>query len=252
MQYGANLYCTKKFPRNTSPAQSTNSSQAERNYLYWSTKYLLQGEKWNGLNGTFTTTTNNETDAEEEEKVEYEFKLKEIKPFLQRESQEDENVKEYTIAVCYERIQKQQGQDNKFDYAIVKIDWTIDVQKRELHNEMVVKDNIWIDMPYQAMAYSWRHVFLFVMDKNVLKFWAFQNGTEQHEDVEWREDFVEMFQKTEPLLFAIEHANVTKVVAIVGTFLHAFDFYEHGLSFEESMANAQQTFNIQSLKNDSQ
>lgn len=61
-----------------------------------------------------------------------------------------------------------------------------------------------------------------------------------------------MFQKTEPLLFAIEHANVTKVVAIVGTFLHAFDFYEHGLSFEESMANAQQTFNIQSLKNDSQ
>ena len=34
------------------------NSTDERDYLYWSTKDLLQGEKWTGLNGTFLASGN--------------------------------------------------------------------------------------------------------------------------------------------------------------------------------------------------
>lgn len=87
----------------------------------------------------------------------------------------------------------------------------------------------------------------------MLKFWAYQDAVGKVEDIEWREEFVDAFNSVEkPQLFAIEHGNVTKVIAIVGTYLHAFDFYEYGLTFKEAISVAQQTFNIQSLKNESQ
>ena len=261
MQYGANLYCTKKLPRDSQKAKeaSEGSSTDERSYLYWSTKYVLLGDNWKGLNGTTTQASEDSKDEEKkDEEVSYEFKIKDVLPFQQRENEENRaSIRDYTIVISYERIQKikgEEGEDPKevTKFAIVKIDWSIDTNERELKGFIKMKDDIWLDIKYQVMTYSWRHVFMFVTENKQLKFWAFKDASEKVEDVEWREDFIEMFNKVEPQLFAVQHGNVTKVIAIAGTFLHAFDFYEHGLTFEEAIANAQQTFNIQSLKNESQ
>ena len=75
---------------------------------------------------------------------------------------------------------------------------------------------------------------MFVIEDKMLKFWAYQDAVGKVEEIEWREEFVDAFNNVEkPQLFAIEHGNVTKVIAIVGTYLHAFDFYEYGLTFKE-------------------
>ena len=58
-------------------------------------------------------------------------------------------------------------------------------------------DNIWLDIPYQVATFSWRHVFMFVIENKMLKFWAFQDAAGKVEDIEWREDFVETFNSVE-------------------------------------------------------
>lgn len=89
-----------------------------------------------------------------------------------------------------------------------------------------------MDEPFKELAFSWRHIFMFVIDQGILKFWAFKDGKEKFEDVDWREDFRQALDEGKPQMHAIEHGNATKLVVVAGTFLHVFDFYEYGATFQ--------------------
>ena len=115
----------------------------------------------------------------------------------------------------------------------------------------MVGETIWLDNPFKEIAFSWRHLFLFVFEDGLLKLWAFKDSKEKFEDLEWRKDFREAFSDSKPKLYAIEHGNNTRLIIVAGTFLHVIDFYEYGLGFQEALANAQQTFNLKTLRNES-
>lgn len=96
---------------------------------------------------------------------------------------------------------------------------------------MRVEETIWLDTPFKEIAISWRHLFLFVMKDGLLKLWAYKDGKEKFEDLEWGQEFREAFSENRPQLYAIEHGNNTKLITLAGTFLHVIDFYEYGLGF---------------------
>ena len=47
------------------------------------------------------------------------------------------------------------------------------------------------------ITFSWRHVFMFVIENKMLKFWAYQDAAGKVEDIEWREEFVDAFNSVE-------------------------------------------------------
>ena len=128
--------------------------------------------------------------------------------------------KEYTIVIAYQMIDDTDPKKPKIKgYTLVKFDWTISPEKKSL-TALSLKE-IKLTIKYEALTFSWRHLFLFIVENKKLKFLSFQDAKPENAIfyIAWSPQFVESWLKFKPLMYAVEHGNVTKVLILIGTYL---------------------------------